>query len=60
MFTLANNWLKPKALPLGGCSSTYTTRADKVKKKDQNNRHKDEKQEVENEEAKKQSRGREQ
>jgi hypothetical protein len=33
IFTLANNWLKPKLLPGGGYASTYATRVDKVEKK---------------------------
>jgi hypothetical protein len=33
MFTLANNWLKPKALAGGGYASTYATRVDNVEKK---------------------------
>jgi hypothetical protein len=33
IFTLANNWLKAKALAGGGYASTYATRADNVKKK---------------------------
>jgi len=33
VFNLANNWLKPKALPGGGYASTYATKVDKVKKK---------------------------
>jgi hypothetical protein len=33
IFTLANNWLKPKSLPGGGYASTYATRVDKVEKK---------------------------
>ena len=32
IFTLANNWLKPKSLPGGGYASTYATRVDKVEK----------------------------
>jgi hypothetical protein len=33
IFTLANNWLKPKSIPGGGYASTYATRVDKVEKK---------------------------
>ena len=33
IFTLANNWLKPKALAGGGYASTYATRVDNVRKK---------------------------
>jgi hypothetical protein len=33
MFNLANNWLKPKALPGGGCARTYATKVDKLEKK---------------------------
>jgi hypothetical protein len=33
VFNLANNWLKPKALPGGGYASTYATKVDKVEKK---------------------------
>jgi len=33
VFNLANNWLKPKALPEGGYASTYATKVDKVEKK---------------------------
>jgi hypothetical protein len=33
IFTLANNWLKPKALAGGGYASTYATRVDHVEKK---------------------------
>lgn len=36
MFTLANGWLKPKALSGGGHASTYATRVDKVSKRDRN------------------------
>jgi hypothetical protein len=55
MFTLVNNWHKPKALSGGGYSRTYAMKADKVKMKDQNNRNKNTKQEAEKEKAKKQS-----
>jgi len=33
VFNLANNWLKPKALPGGGYASTYAMKVDKVEKK---------------------------
>jgi hypothetical protein len=33
MFTLANNWLKPKVLTRGGYGSTYATRLDRIEKK---------------------------
>jgi hypothetical protein len=33
VFNLANNWLKPKALPGGGYASTYATKVEKVEKK---------------------------
>jgi hypothetical protein len=33
VFNLANNWLKPKALPGSGYASTYATKVDKVEKK---------------------------
>jgi hypothetical protein len=33
IFTVANNWLKPKALAGGGYASTYATRVDNVEKK---------------------------
>ncbi len=33
IFTLANNWLKPKALAGSGYASTYATRVDHVEKK---------------------------
>jgi hypothetical protein len=33
VFNLANNWLKPKALPGGGYASIYATKVDKVEKK---------------------------
>jgi hypothetical protein len=33
VFNLANNWLKPKALPGGGYASTYATKVDKKEKK---------------------------
>jgi hypothetical protein len=33
VFNLANNWLKPTAIPGGGYASTYATKVDKVEKK---------------------------
>ncbi len=34
VFTLANNWLKPKLLSGGGYGSNFATRADRVDKND--------------------------
>jgi hypothetical protein len=40
MFTMANNWLKPKVLAGGGYSITYAMKVDKVEKRDRNENNK--------------------